>query len=308
MKFRCSFLVLLMAASLAACGNGQGKKAATQVAVKVNNSEISVHQLNAVLSRVQGVKPEMATQVRQEALGRLVELQLAYDQAVTQKLDRNPDVMLAIEAAKREIVARAYLDQMVSTLPKPGETEIGKYYSEHPELFGQRKLYNLVELAVERRDDFAPEIRRMLASGSSLEQVAGWLQSRNVPFRPQQGIRPAEQIALEVLPQLATMSDGQVRLLEAPQGYLVVHLIGSRAAPMNLQAAAPVIQQFLQRQQGQKAVEAELQRLKGTAKIEYVGEFANTPPTGNSGTPAASIVAPNAADDANIGKGVAGLK
>lgn len=302
-----SLLSLALVALLSACGDAQDKNASTQVAVKVNDSEISVHQVNGVLSKIQGVRPEMVSQVRQEVVGKLVEQQLAYDQGVAGKLDRNPDVMMAVEAAKREIVARAYLDQIIAALPKPDEAEVSRYYNEHPDLFARRKLYNLQELILVPNPAAAHEIRQLLGSGASLDQVVARLQERKIPFRPAQGVKPAEQVPLDVLPQLAAMKDGQLQLIETPQSLMLVRLVGSHDAPVDLASASPRIQQFLLKQRGQQAMEAEIKRLKDAARIQFVGEFANlqAAPAGDAGNSAAS---PPRAPEANIEKGVAGLK
>ena len=68
---------------LSACGERkEEKKPATQVAAKVNGSEISVHQINAVLSRANGITADNAEQAKKEILNKLIDQQLAYDQAV----------------------------------------------------------------------------------------------------------------------------------------------------------------------------------------------------------------------------------
>ena len=84
-------------------------KAATQVAAKVNAEEITVHQVNNILARNPNVKPEAAGEAKREILNRLIDQQLAKQEAIEAKLDRSPNVMQAIEAARSEILARAHL-------------------------------------------------------------------------------------------------------------------------------------------------------------------------------------------------------
>ena len=52
-------MALVIVAAGASCGRTEGKKAASQVAAKVNGQEITVHQINDLLAR-QSISPEQA--------------------------------------------------------------------------------------------------------------------------------------------------------------------------------------------------------------------------------------------------------
>ena len=131
-----------------------------------------------------------------------------------------------------------------------------------------------------------------------------------------QGVKPAEQLPLAMLPQLAKMPDGQAMVVNAPDGLLVIVLADSQAQPVTLEQAKPAIVRKLQVEARQKAAKAELDALKAAAKIEYVGEFADAGkeeartgrccPPQPAAAPAADA-APDADADA-ISKGISGLK
>ncbi len=54
--------------------------------------------------------------------------------------------MQQIEAARREIIARAYAEKIGQGAPKPTAQEVNAYYEAHPALFSQRRIYNLQEV------------------------------------------------------------------------------------------------------------------------------------------------------------------
>jgi hypothetical protein len=54
--------------------------------------------------------------VRKNVLDNLVNQQLLAAKAVENKLDRTPETLMAIEAAKREILARAYMETIVAAV------------------------------------------------------------------------------------------------------------------------------------------------------------------------------------------------
>jgi EpsD family peptidyl-prolyl cis-trans isomerase len=263
----------LLALALASCG-GDGKPAATQVAARVNAEEISVHQINHALSRAQGLTAEQATQAGKLVLERLIEQELLVQQAVDRKLDRDPRVLQALEASRREILARAYLDSVTADSARPDAGEVRKYFEDNPALFTQRRLYNLQELVValpeERRDAFG----QVVEGAKSFGDVVNWLRQENIPFTGNGGVKAAEQLPLELLPRLAQMKDGHVGLIRTAAGATVLHLAGSRPQPLTEQAAKPYIEQYLINRKKTQLAQAEIKRLREAARIEYAGDYA----------------------------------
>jgi EpsD family peptidyl-prolyl cis-trans isomerase len=305
LKLLVSLVAVLL---LAACGQKEDKKAATQSAARVNGAEITVHQINQVLSRLPGVTEETAAQARQEVLTRLIDQQLAVEQAQEKKLDRQPEVMAALEAARRDVLARAYLDQVVNAQAKPTAEESRKYYNDHPELFAQRRVYNLQEIAIEKNDAILPALRERLSTAKSIEDVAAWLKDKGIRFAAKGGVRPAEQIPLELLAILHPMKDGQATVVSNPQGIAVVRIAAAQTQPVDEATAMPRIQQFLANQRSKEIAEKEMKQLRDKAKIEYLGNFA---PGAEVKVPSAKPSESAKVDDSaagNVGKAIGALK
>jgi len=305
-------LIFSLTLGLAACGNKDGNKPASQVAAKVNSEEISVHQINYALSRsgIGAVPPEKAPQVRREVLDKLVDQQLAVEQALEKKLDRSPDVVMAIESARREILARSYVEQLAGGLSKPTQEEAKKYYTEHRQLFAERRVYNIQEIVAQASPGAAAQLNTMLGAGKPMEDIANWLKGKDIKFTGGSATRPAEQLPLELLPKVHALKDGQGLVIETPQNITVMRVVASQSSPVSEEVALPRIQQFLGNQRAGEAVEREFKQIKAKAKITYQGEFVKTEtetpaPAAKAAVPAASE---KSAANASMEKGVAGLK
>ncbi|HEV3007516.1 MAG TPA: EpsD family peptidyl-prolyl cis-trans isomerase [Burkholderiales bacterium] len=295
---------VVCAAMVVGCGKSDDKKPATQVAAKVNSEEITVHQVNNVLARNPNIPADAAPRAKREIVERLIDQELARQRAVEKKLDRSPQVVQAIEAAKSEILARAYLQQVASAQSKPTPDEVKKYYAEHPELFSERRLYVLEEIALAPSESIVKELRAKVAKARSMQEVGEWLKAREVQYMVNRGGRAAEQIPLEMLPRLNRMKDGEMQVMEVGDRVNVVRVVASKPAPVDEAAAAPRIQQFLYNKRSNEVVAEEVKRLKGEAKIEYAGEF-----SGAAAAAPAKAEAPKAEAAApNVEKAVRGLR
>jgi len=270
------FLTFAVLGAVALWTTGCSKKdnPATQVVASVDGEEISVHQINGLLSKARGVTPENLPKAKVEILGGLVDQQLAINMAISKKLDRTPDVVAAIEAARREILARAALEQIASAQPKPTDEEAQKYYGDHPELFSERRIFNLQEIAIGKNVNGVDQIRAQAASVKSMEDMATWLKDKKIEFSVNGGTRPAEQLPLEILPKIHAFKDGQIGLVETKEGYLIVRVVASRSQPVTEVQALSTIKVFLSNQRGAEAVKLAKDEMRAKAKVEYFGEFA----------------------------------
>lgn len=303
-------LTVIAAAILTACGGEGGeKKAATQVAAKVNSGEVSVHQINQVMQRTNVADPEQAKAASRQVLERLIDQELLVQQAVDKKLDRDPKTLQAIEAARREILARAYLEQVSGTAVKPSDAEIKDYYGKHPELFSERRIFNLRELAIAAGPDFLPKLEQFMAQPRNLQQIAEWLRSENIRFTANAVTKPAEQLPLEMVKSVHQIKDGQLGVLRTNGGILVLEVAASRSVPVDENAAKPVIEQFLLNQRKGELAQGEVKKLRDAAKVEYMGEFtAPAPAAAAPAAPAAPAAAPADAAGSAVDKGLSGLK
>jgi len=299
-------------AALTACGSKDAPPVVSQVAAKVGSEEISVHQINQVLSRTPtgNASPEEIHAMGRVVLEKLIDQQLAVDQAMEANLNRSPEVVTQIESSRRDILAGAYLRQITSTLPRPTPDETHAYYVEHPALFSERRVFQVQELVLAPNAGVTAELRSFAAAGKPVDEVAAWLKAKSIPFTGGNATRSAEQIPLDALSTMHTMKDGQTAVLESAAAITLLHLVSSQSIPVAEAAALPRIGQFLMNQRVNALVASKLQALRASTKIAYLGEFAKPDTEGAlTATPAAATTA-TAADPARaaLDKGVAGLK
>jgi EpsD family peptidyl-prolyl cis-trans isomerase len=287
---------------------------AAQVAAKVNGTELTVGQVDFALQRKPNLDKEQAKAASIQVIRFLVDQELLAQKAAGDKLDRDPKVVQALDAARRQILAEAFMAHKLGTLGEPSDAEVTAYYDGHPELFAKRKIYRLQEISIKAPQEKHEAIRAKLAASKTLNDFAAWLKSEKLPVKAAEGVKAAEQLPKAMLPKLAAMPDGQTMVVNAPDGLLVIVLADSQVQPVTMEQAKPAIVRVLQGEARQKAVKAELDALKAAAKIEYFGEFAEagkvaeapaaavTPAPASAAAPAPAPAAAPAADAAAAGK------
>lgn len=299
-------------AALSACGKEDTPKAATQVAAKVGSDEISVHQINQILSQTntRNASPQEITLMARAILERLIDQQIAVNQALDRKLNRTPEVVTQLEASRREILASAYLRQLTSDIPRPTDEEVRAYFNAHPQLFSRRRVFRVQEIVTAPAPGLVEQLNAFTKLDKPVETAAAWLKARNMAYTGGSATRSAEQIPLDILPAIDAMKDGQAIVLTSESTLTLLHLLASQPMPITETVAFPRTTQFLSNQRITLAVTSDLQELRSSTKVVYVGEFSqdgapDRPPSiPLEQRPIADADTPRTALD----KGVAGLK
>jgi EpsD family peptidyl-prolyl cis-trans isomerase len=297
----CLSVLIALVVALSSCG----KKTPGQIVAKVNGDEISVHQVNSAIAR-NDTLPDGAKQAAAQTLERIIDQELLVQKALKDKLDRDPQVMQAIVEAKRQILARAYVERAAAGSSTQSLEEIRKFYQENPALFERRRIYSMRELEVVAPREKLDALKAATAGAKSLQDVVDWLKSRKLAFQVAISKRPAEQIPLQALPQLLEMREGQIAVIPTSRGASVVQLLQAQEAPLSEQQATPIIERYLHSRKQLAVAQAEVRRLREHARIEYVGEF-----EAPRAQPASSNAAPSGSvddRDESIRKGLAGLR
>lgn len=312
---RALVLVLLSSVLLAACGNKK-EEGGTQVAAKVNGEEISVHQINFAMARIGNIPAGKEDEARKQVLKSLVDQQILVKQALDKKLDRNPNVLQAIEASKRQILAQASLEQLVPQSANPTDSAIHDYYVKSPELFSKRRVYKFAEVSIAGTTEME-KVKQLLSATRSLDEFAGKLRNENIPFKTAAAVKGAEELPSVLLPKFAKMTKGEVAIIPTGDTLAVLQLQDFREQPLTEEQAKPLIGKFLMEQQRKTLLEAEMKKLRDAAKVEYVGVFANAGMNqqATEAAQAASTAPPvaepgkvEAAKDSHMEKGLSGLK
>jgi EpsD family peptidyl-prolyl cis-trans isomerase len=260
---------------LAACTDKSGAGGASQVAAKVDGAEITLHQVNYVLSKAGTVPPEAIDMARKQVLDRLIEQELFAAKAVEEKLDRSPQILLAIEQSRREILAAAYMEQVLASGKKLNKSDVSTYYYQNPELFAERKIYSLEEINFPVGAVTIDELKALVAQGNSLDQLQAHLEQKKIVVKRNTGVSPAEKLPLAHIKELHKAKDGQIFVLDSANEFSVVKVLSTRPLPVSEAEVAPAIMQFLFNLHSAGLHTKQLEPLKAQAKIEYMGVFAD---------------------------------
>ena len=314
-RFSMSIIAAGLVLGLSACGNQDDKNENTEVAAKVGTEEILVRQINQVTNRISttATSPQLTQAMNREVLEKLIDQQLAVEQATDKKLNRSFKVVSQIEAARSEILARAYMQLIASAVPKPTAEELKKYYTEHPQLFSERRIFNVQEIVVPTATGVADHLRQLIATGKSIEEAAIWLKGKDIKFDGGNATRTSEQIPLELLTQIHALQDGQSVVIDTPQTITLLRLTSSQLSPVTEATALPRIEQFLVNQRADEAVAANLKQLRANTKISYMGDYAKPetePAASITISPSSPVAQPvtDAKTNTALAKGVVRLK
>lgn len=296
----------ILSLALSACG-GSGEKGKTQVAARVDGEEITVHQLNQVLGMMGPAAAANPAEAGKSALESIISQAVGVQAAVKMKLDRDPAVMQAIESARRRVLLEAYLERSLQKTAAPTAAEVHEYYTQHPELFANRRIYLFNQLTARAGKESVSSLGSKVASVKQMSEFVAWLKEKGVEFQLASEAKPSEQLPMGVLAHMQKLKVGDLGYLSAADGIVVMEVVQVISQPLTEQQAQPMIERFLANQKQMAAAQKMLQEMRANAKVEYLGEYKpDTQPEKAGQPPAAPQSASSAPEQPQPSKAGAG--
>jgi len=262
-------LSIVLTSLVAGCGHSKSSSnTATQVVAKVNGREVTVSQLNQVLTSMNVPKSDPAAM--KQALSRLITQELAVQAAQREKLDKDPQVRIRIEAARRAVLARAYEERELFKKVSIPDAERRRFYDQNPAFFGARRIYHF--------NGFQTSLTKLPAGlateldpAHTVAAVKEILARYQIQFQIGDVIRGAENLPGDLAKRLATASVGDIVISSDATGHAQLMLLAHiDSAPIAFDQASDAIARYLLSQRNQAALSAALKELKSQAKIEYL--------------------------------------
>jgi len=270
------------ALALSGCGKA-ARNHHSQIVARVNDQEITVLQLNQALreSDAAGSSPTAA----KAAVESMVDEELLVQQAAKAKLDRDPNVVQAIEHARRRILAQAFADRTLYPKTPVPLAEIESYYRENPALFENRRAFRFSTFTLQN-GDLTRQLSAELSNAHSADEVRTILDRHEIKFETQQVNAVAEDLPMERLAQFAKAEPGDLLTVGEQGGRtMLLSLVSIEERPLSFDNAKPLIERYLTTVRNARATDAYLAHAKETAKISYASQFASLGKTssGNNG-------------------------
>lgn len=277
-------LVLVVAAGLTACGSKEKKDG--QSLVRVDNDEITVLQLNEELQRA-NVSPSQQEAASKQLLESMIDRQLIIAEAVRNKVDRSPEVVQAIERAKAQIIAQAYLQGKTASLAKPTKAEIDDYFQKHPDFFSKRKQFDMLNVLISTKD-FNDELKAAMAPAKSMDEVMAWMDRHQVQYKRGRLSRTSADLPPEMSAKLLNLPKGHLFIVNEGENTMLISLVAIKDSPVSVSDAAPQIAEYLYKSKVKEVANTEIAHLRSLAKIVYLN--ASAPVAASAIAPASDML------------------
>lgn len=253
---------------LCGCQSKETASSSSRILVKVNGEEITEHQVSNEVQRLR-VSGEHADVVSKKILSGLIDRQLLIQEAIKLNLDRSPDVVQLLEAARAQIYAQAYLAKKLSRLPAASEQEVKQFMIDHPEVFKHRRVLGTTDIAF-AKNAHKIDYEALRASVGDVDELRGWLDNHQIKYEVSEGHVPTESLPKEALTFADQIKVGDLLFIHDDERIVARSVTSITEVPLESQQAKNMATKAVNDYKQHQLFLNEIQRLKRMAKIEVI--------------------------------------
>ncbi|MGP1718121.1 MAG: EpsD family peptidyl-prolyl cis-trans isomerase [Methylophilus sp.] len=267
-KKNISFLAFVTLLSGCSDINSNASLNSSKALAKVNGDEISLNQFNAEINRAH-LDNEVDIKVKDQLLTKIIDRQLLVQEASKLNLDRAPEVVEAVNSAKAQIYAQAYLANRISKSSPPTDGDISQYIEAHPETCAHRKVFSTQDI-VFNYDRALIDLTSLQSSATDIDSLRAILESRHIKYN-----LVSSSFSMDTLPsiwadKLKTASVGNLLFTHDSHKVIVKSITNITENPMSADEAKNYAAKVLSEDKKQKFITSEVTRLRKLSTIKIL--------------------------------------
>jgi EpsD family peptidyl-prolyl cis-trans isomerase len=269
------FLILTFVAVLAGCGKKEEQAAApnSQIVARIGEQLVTVQELDTEFrwANVPNDKRRDPDTVRR-VLGELVTRKYLLQQAVANKLDREPTVLLDMLRAREQVLANAFASRQISTkISAVNKADIDKYISNNPGKFANQLLIGVEQITFALNPN-TQSIIDVTKNLNSLDEVDQKLTALGIPHNRSHGMLNSSEIPDELFNALQAKKPEDVLFARAGQNGVFLQVKSKEPRHVEGEAAVALARQLMRND----VLKAEAATVSFSANMEakYEGDYA----------------------------------
>lgn len=285
--------LLAIAGAVALLGlTGCEKKPEGQVVAVVNGDEVTAQEVNGELGAA-AAQGEPDQQMRNVALGRLIDRRLLADLAREEGVGNSPDYILRKRNLEENLLVQLMGEKLARDNKQPTAQQIDRMMAENPQAFADRTVFALDQIVFPmpaRRD-----IVEALTPAKTMADVVSTLNRFGVKFQRGNNTIDSANLPPDVFTQFKRVGTSEPIIFPAGGAVSVLKILESKAAPVTGAAARQIATNAYTKREVEKSLKAKLDSARKDAKIEYQTGFSAPPTPGAARAASPAAPAPAAA-------------
>jgi EpsD family peptidyl-prolyl cis-trans isomerase len=256
-------------------GNDDGLVLEGQVVAQVNGEEITIHELNVEIARLNIPVGADRKPIEENVLRSIVSRKVFEQQAKAAGLDRSPEVLLDLRRTRSALLAQAYLRSRSNERPVVSRREADQYVLDNPAFFANRTYY-IFDSIIVPTTALSEEIKDKYEASGNLNDIESDLlredkQHQRRPYTIYSESLPAAMI--EKMPEL--QRDRTVFFLVQGASTYITQFQESRPAVLSGEEAIDAAIRVLTNQKAREFITSVEVDAVNAADIKYLGDYTN---------------------------------
>ena len=261
---------------MSGCHSKTAKAPTGQVVATVNGREITQRELQVEMAGTTAATPAAQKAAQQAALDRIVRRIILSNAAEGEGLDKQPNFAILNERAKQSLLIELMESKTATNVPAPSNEEVTQFIQTNPNIFSERKLFDVDQLRTPRPRD--SKVLKDLEPLKTLDEIAGYLSQHGMPFQRGPNVMDTVGQDPKIVNAVIALPPHEVFIIPSGSEIMINQIRDSRVQPFTGPVAVRYASALLRQQHIRDAVAKKMDRVVAEGRKSVVINKAFAPP------------------------------